>query len=86
MCRWTRLEEHPPASTNPHKSAQSQQGVTVTPLALSLPQLYLLALALNTDSYRVPYSALQGAAQGRATISLLVNKYVSYNPRARLCA
>ena len=59
----------------------SQQGVTDTPLALSLPQTPILILCFeHNDSQRVQYSALQGEAQGRATISLLVNKSVSYDP------
>lgn len=44
-------------------------------------KLHFLHFALNTDSYREPGSALQGAAPPRrATISLLVNKSVSNNP------
>lgn len=59
---------------------KSQQGVTDTPLAHSLPQTLILTLCFqHNDVYRQPYSALQGAVQGRATISLLVNRSVSYD-------
>lgn len=70
---------HTPASTNTHTlSSESARGFwhasgLLTPTrSTSYPFCF--------DSYREPYSALQGTAQGRATISLLVNKSVSYNP------
>lgn len=73
--RWTRLRAHTPASANPHTNAQESVRGYSHASGLLIPS--------NSTSYPLlwtRYRALQGAAQGRATISLLVNKSISYNP------
>lgn len=57
---------HTPASTNTHThSAQSQQGVSDTPLAFSLPPGPLLTLfaLIHTESHTVPYKARHRGGQ-----------------------
>lgn len=79
ICRWTWLRAHLPVQTHTEMLRVSKGLLTSLWPSHSF-ELHFLRFALNTDSYREPCSALQGAAPQRATISLLVNKPVSYNP------